>query len=208
MLRRPIAIAALVSMLVGGCQSLVVPSPARVPPSPSSLAPMASVHASTALSPTAVDWAALARAVRIAQLAPGAPCPRSSGHQVSSDFGIALGDGPVYPVGLEGGVLSTVARDGMYLQKVLWVSAPSYQGPVLIRGTRLDGPGVVQFSTGGSVPTTEFKLPEPGATNAGEQAAWRDWPSYTTVPELGCYAYQVDGTSFTTVVVFEARLGT
>jgi hypothetical protein len=123
------------------------------------------------------------------------------------EFGIALGDGPVYPVGLEGGVLAMVAHDGNYLQKVLWISAPSYQGPVLIRGTRLDASGVVQFSTGGSGPTPEFKLPEPGSLSAGGQADWRDWPSYTTVPQLGCYAYQVDGTTFSSVIVFEARLG-
>jgi hypothetical protein len=126
---------------------------------------------------------------------------------VSAAYGIALGDGPVYPVGFRDGVLSTYASDGMYVQKVLWVSTASYQGPVLIRGTRLDGPGVVQFATPGSVPTTEFKLLEPGATSPGEEAGWREWPSTTAVPQLGCYAYQVDGTSFSTVIVFEARMG-
>jgi hypothetical protein len=124
---------------------------------------------------------------------------------VSAAYGNAFGDGPVYPVGFTDGVLSMAASDGRYLQKVLWVSAASYQGPVLIRGVRLDGPGVVQFSHGDSVPMTEFKLLEPGATSPNEEAGWREWPSYTTVPQLGCYAYQVDGTSFSIVVVFEAH---
>lgn len=126
---------------------------------------------------------------------------------MSAAYGIAFGDGPVYPVGLTDGVLSTDALDGMYRQKVLWVSAASYQGPVLIRGTRLGGPGVVQFSHGDSVPTTEFRVLEPGAASPDEEAGWREWPSYTTVPQPGCYAYQVDGTTFSTVIVFEARIG-
>jgi hypothetical protein len=122
---------------------------------------------------------------------------------VSAAFGLALGDGPVYPVGLDAnGVLSTVTRDGVYLQKVLWVSAPSYQGPVLIRGSRLDGPGNVQFATGSAAPTNEFRLLEPGASSPGEGAGWREWPSYTEVPQPGCYAYQVDGIDFSSVVVF------
>lgn len=113
----------------------------------------------------------------------------------------------MYPVGLADGQLSVVSSNGQYLAKVLWVSAPSYQGPVLIRGTRLDGPGVVQFASGDSVPTSEFKLLEPGASSPGEEAGWRAWPSYTEVPHSGCYAYQVDGTTFTTVIVFETVIG-
>ncbi len=113
----------------------------------------------------------------------------------------------MYPVGLPDGLLSITARDGLFLQKVLWVSAPAYQGPVLIRGARLDGSGVVQFATGGSAPTSEFKLLEPGASSPGEGAGWREWPSYTEVPQPGCYAYQVDGTSFSAVIVFEAAAG-
>jgi len=34
--------------------------------------------------------------------------------------------------------------------------------------------------------------------------AWRQFPSYTRVRARGCYAYQIDGTNFSTVVVFRA----
>ena len=193
--RRSIALVAIVGMLVGACQSTVVSSATVQARSPVSI------------TPAAIDWAALARAVQIPHLAPGAACPRSSGRHVSAAYGIALGEGPVYPIGLADGVLSTYAVDGTYRQKVLWVSAASYQGPVLIRGARLDGSDVVQFSTGDSGPTSEFRLLEPGARSSNQEAGWREWPSYTTVPRLGCYGYQVDGTSFSSVIVFEARIG-
>lgn len=32
--------------------------------------------------------------------------------------------------------------------KVLWIVAPAYRGPVLIRGGRLDGPGALRFNLG------------------------------------------------------------
>jgi hypothetical protein len=197
----------LLTALLASCALTVTPSEAtnRATSSP----PMVTLEAATppphSPLPTPVDWATLARALQLPRLASGAPCPRSSEHQVSKAFGIALGDGPVYPVGFADGVLSVVAEGGAYRQKVLWVSASSYQGPVLIRGARLDGPGLVQFAVGESEPTEDFRLLDPGASSPEEEPGWREWPSYTEVPQFGCYAYQVDGTSFSTVVVFEVQ---
>jgi hypothetical protein len=128
---------------------------------------------------------------------------------VSAAFGPGLGGGPIYPVGLgTAGTLGVVASDGSYLQKVLWVGAASYSGPVLIRGGRLDRSGWVKFAQGmGSAPVVEMRLQEPTAGSPGEEPGWREWPSYTYVPAAGCFAYQVDGTSFSEVIVFEARIG-
>ena len=33
---------------------------------------------------------------------------------------------------------------------------------------------------------------------------WPGWPSYTRVRSAGCYLYQVDGTSFSELIVFQA----
>jgi hypothetical protein len=107
---------------------------------------------------------------------------------------------------LPDGVLSVVFRSGLYLQKVLWVSTPKYQGPVLIRGARLDGPGAIQFAVGYAEPAAELRLLEPGARSPLEEPGWREWPSYTGIAQPGCYAYQVDGTSFSSIVIFEARV--
>ncbi|PZR94640.1 MAG: hypothetical protein DLM69_12315, partial [Candidatus Chloroheliales bacterium] len=56
---------------------------------------------STNQSPASPEtWATLRqRPLALPSLAPGAGCPTSTGKQVSPDFGLALGDGPVYPVG-------------------------------------------------------------------------------------------------------------
>jgi hypothetical protein len=35
---------------------------------------------------------------------------------------------------------------------------------------------------------------------------WRTFPSHTRVRATGCYAYQIDGTNFSRVVVFRATL--
>jgi hypothetical protein len=47
-------------------------------------------------------WIALAsRPLHLPRIAPGATCPRSAGGVVNPSFGVAYGDGPVYPVGLD-----------------------------------------------------------------------------------------------------------
>ncbi len=91
--------------------------------------------------PTPVSWSALERPLNLPVLAAGTPCPRSRGQTVSSAYGPVLGAGPIYPVMGSAGTLGVVPSDGSYLQKVLWVGAASYHGPVVIRGGRLDRPG-------------------------------------------------------------------
>jgi hypothetical protein len=86
---------------------------------------------------------------------------------------------------------------------VTWASTPSYRGPVLIRGGELGGAHPVGFGEG-HVPYDELQLLKPGASSPGAPAGTREWPSYTRVRTAGCYAYQVDGTTFSTVIVFRA----
>jgi len=82
--------------------------------------------------------------------------------------------------------------------KVLWFVAPRYRGPVLIRGGRLDHPDRLRFNRG-MVPPLEMRIHK---VFSGP----RDRPSYTRLRAPGCYAYQVDGTNFSRVVVFQASL--
>jgi hypothetical protein len=85
-------------------------------------------------------------------------------------------------------------------QKVLWVVDPSYHGSVLIRGRRLDGTEPVRFD-GGREPARQLRLlPPPGNTTGG----WANYPSYTRLRAAGCYGYQIDGSSFSKVIVFRA----
>ncbi len=160
-------------------------------------------------SPTAAadPYATLrARPLKLPVLAPGQPCPKAAGRIVSPSFGPALGNGPVYPVGFgTAGVfdLAGAQEEGGWLYaKVLWVAAPSFRGPVLVRGRRLDASGDLRFERGPD-PVAELTL----HTNAHppDAAGWIDWPSYTRLRGPGCYAYQVDAPDFTLMIPFEMR---
>jgi hypothetical protein len=167
-------------------------------------------------------WPKLRRPLHLPQLATGAPCPVSSvGRTDFARYGVAkgIGPGPVYPVGFAqpGSVLTFVyppdpnsefAGSSWSGQKVLWFVVPSYRGPVLIRGRRLDAADVVRFERG-KLPPAELRIPagtslvgNPGVTDRGQ----RYRPSYTRLRAPGCYAYQIDGTTFSRVIVFQAAL--
>jgi len=95
--------------------------------------------------------------------------------------------------------LNSVYPNGLAGSKVLWVIAPRYSGPVLIRGRQVDGSKPLWFQLGGNQPALpEMQLPP------GTIPGWRAWPSATLLTKAGCYAWQVDGTSFSTVIVFRA----
>jgi hypothetical protein len=80
---------------------------------------------------------------------------------------------------------------------VTW-QASGYSGPILIRGRELGGAGAVGFGEG-HVPYDELQL-----LGTAMGAAPARWPSFTRVKGPGCYAYQVDGTNFSAVIVFRA----
>ncbi len=130
-------------------------------------------------------------------------CPTTPGTPASafSPFGTGFspGTGPVY-ADLGDRVIGAAVP-----AKVLWFARPSYQGPILIRGRQLDGSGVVNF---GAPPNTLTSLRLTSAeADVGAGAGWRDWPSYTFVADPGCYAYQVDGDTFSETIVFRATYG-
>ena len=78
--------------------------------------------------------------------------------------------------------------------RATWRSS-GYSGPVLIRGREIGGSGAVGFGEG-HVPYDELQL----RTGSGGPP----WMSFTRVRNPGCYGYQVDGTSFSDVIVFKA----
>jgi hypothetical protein len=86
----------------------------------------------------------------------------------------------------------------------LWVSRPSYHGPVLVRGSRLDRPGRIRFGSqghsreelrlwaGSPWPSQPIDIP-PG---------WRAAKVPTRIRNPGCYAFQVDGRGFSYALAF------
>lgn len=151
------------------------------------------------------------RPLNLPTLGPGETCPVAAALRVSNSFGLAVGDGPVFASGLGGKAVlpfeyppskrSIFFGSGWGGNKVLWIASPSYAGPVLIRGEQLNGPQVVGFSLGGRLAYTNLQFP-PGKQQGDH--GWRNWPTATRLQASGCYAYQVDGTTFSEVIVFRA----
>jgi hypothetical protein len=151
------------------------------------------------------DWAhvtiprRMRRRLHLPKLTRGPECPVSARHVVAAQYGPGLGAGPAYPAGFD--EQSTLHYAGSIFprpwtgNKVLWYVDAAYRGPVLIRGHQLDGKWWIGFE-GGRHPTSELRLR--GGTT------WRDFPSYTRVRAAGCYAYQIDGLTFSRVIVFRA----
>ena len=91
---------------------------------------------------------------------PGASCPVS---RVDPRFdfkkygvGAGLGHGPAYPIFGSATMTVDFPPTGQFADsswsgfKQLWFVSPSYRGPVLIRGRRLDGSSWVRFDNEGA----------------------------------------------------------
>ena len=158
-------------------------------------------------------WTSLHRPLRLPEWQPGAPCRVSRQRPVALAPGDTVslpGPGPAYPALAPGTVLqffwpvpvkSEFYASGWGGNKTMWIVAAGYRGPVLVRGRRLDGPELVRFERG-APPPAELEL---RTTLTSQGSAVRRIPSFTRVQAPGCYAYQIDGTTFSRTIVFEAQ---
>ena len=90
--------------------------------------------------------------------------------------------------------------------KVFWYVRPSYRGRVLIRGHRLDGPQRLGFS-GRRLPDRELRIESWDSVSwEGQPTGSRGIPSGVRVLVPGCYGVQIDGTTFSRVVVFTVKV--
>lgn len=202
------------SLIVGSCS---VSKPIQSSPR--------SDHSSTPASAND-PWAALRRPLKIPTLPSNGSCPRSLGHEVRTGdaVGSFLGKGPAFPALLVPGRAAYDGRlpahydkgehkHGWYGVKTLWVVKPSSsEAPILVRGGRLGGQGILRFAiegwgelgdteslSDGTLIGTEFRL----ESGFDSESGWRHYPSRTLFRSAGCYAFQLDGPSFTRLVVFE-----
>jgi hypothetical protein len=86
----------------------------------------------------------------------------------------------------------------------LWASRPTYEGPVLVRGGRLDRPRRIGFGSGVK-PRHELRLPagSPWPSQPLDvPSGWRAAKIATRIRDPGCYAFQVDGRGFSYVLTF------
>jgi hypothetical protein len=115
-----------------------------------------------------------------------------------------IAPGPVSPQQLGSGLgFKSVTGSSWLAARVTWTVSGAYTGPVLIRGGQLAGGGAVGFGEG-RTPYDELQLLDAGRNAPAVANGGRAWLSFTRIRGPGCYAYQVDGTSFTEEIVFRA----
>lgn len=196
------------------------PTPTATSESNASLTIISVATTQTDIAPA--RWDALrARPLLLPTLAPGVGCPAAQGQNVEPGFGPAIGDSPVYIVGMgTDGVLQATApatkgNGGATWggQFVMFIIAPSYRGPVLARGHQLDGPHPLLFNGGldqlngfdAASPVLLSQLRIEGGPAFG--SPWPNFPAQLRVQAPGCYAIQLDGETFSQTVVFRVVFG-
>jgi hypothetical protein len=151
------------------------------------------------------------RPLRLPSVHAGQPCPTTPWQSIGPNLPPALGDGPIYAVGFtfdQDGLLHlrpAQLSNGLYYEKVLWVSSAEYEGPALVRGGQIDGANELQFVQYDDPLRPDAWLDSRNSAGSPTgQPGWRSWPSYTVLAGAGCYAYQVDALPFTKLLVFKA----
>jgi hypothetical protein len=93
-------------------------------------------------------------------------------------------------------------------QKTIWAIQPGYTGRVLVRGIQVDEPNEMRFGSG-YVPDAELHFYAPGFATSdprtGPVSGWTYLIDYTRVRGPGCYAYQIDGETFSDILVFQPK---
>nr|BBH88832.1 hypothetical protein KTC_35830 [Thermosporothrix sp. COM3] len=138
------------------------------------------------------------RPLHLPSLASGTSCPVTPSQRVDLRFGAAQGKGPLYMI-IDPATGATGGQDE-HLLKTLVLVAPSYQGPILLRGQQLDGHHEVRF---GQEPASS-KLALASTIKGRDDSNWLNYATYTRVRAPGCYGIQLDGASFHYQIIFKA----
>jgi hypothetical protein len=157
--------------------------------------------------------ALLDRPLHFPVLRPGQSCPTTFGTPISNGYfaGVALGHGLVRPLIASAGDVRHGVADldpantpGWREFKTLWFSVPAYQGPFVIRAQRLDKHGPIRLGGSGLLPTSATPIAVPSGPTLNSWNGWRTVPSGTWATAPGCYAWQVDGRTFSEIIVVRA----
>jgi hypothetical protein len=138
------------------------------------------------------------------RIEPGQQCPVTTETGRVAGYS-ALGPGPAFPFGTHNVVTITMPPpEGWGPEwtgiKRVWLLDTRHAGRALVRGRQLDGPNEVRFVRGPQWTPTKMLNP------VRELQVEGPTPSMTRLRAPGCYAYQVDGRTFSYLVVFEAHL--
>lgn len=108
---------------------------------------------------------------------------------------MSVGASPSGVISIDQSVTDSLGWRG---EKTPWFIARTYSGPLLIRGARIDGAGPIRFAKGYGQHLRELRFA--ARENNGIEGKWRFLASASLFRVKGCYAFQVDGTTFSRVV--------
>ncbi|MEO8291784.1 MAG: hypothetical protein ABI635_01485 [Actinomycetota bacterium] len=94
--------------------------------------------------------------------------------------------------------LASTGVAGWLALKTHFFTPPAYKGPFLVCAERLDHAGPIAL---GATPTRAGPLLVPSGPAPNGAAGWREFPYSTFVEAAGCYAWQVDGLTFSELIV-------
>jgi hypothetical protein len=150
------------------------------------------------------------RPLHLPTVAPGTACPVSARHAIARKT-TGVGDGPIYATHVDPWSVmfpppqnSLAVGTGWSVDKTPFVRKRTFTGPFVIRGGRIDGPGLLGFSgPGGRRPFEAFQFA--AGRSGAEVAGLTGWPTLVWMTAPGCYAVQVDGKSFSRMIVFRVE---
>jgi hypothetical protein len=173
----------------------------------------------TTATGTTGDWSALeSKPLHLPSLSAGASCPVTQPQQnVTPDHKYAAGSGPVYLVNesidnpvifLDAG--SSDPGSPWKISKVFWEISSSYTGPALVRGGQIDGTNALNFNgglgqTAGNNQGTEPILHELRLLG-DPHGQWKTYLSFVRIQQSGCYAFQIDGPTFSESIVIKGTV--
>jgi hypothetical protein len=170
----------------------------------------------------------LDRPLRFPRVLPGQSCPITRGRERRTGLigGYALGPGPAYPILAirrdRNGIYhygSMLTDNGWWIVETSWMIDAREQGAMLLRGASLTGAPLILFvattgtrelnrqTTFGKSPPIELYgqlvlLTGKDVPNISKSGT-REYASATAILGPGCYAFQVDGKTFSNVIVFQ-----
>jgi hypothetical protein len=163
-------------------------------------------HRSSGSSVAAIARGSVRHVRPFPRLPPGAPCPRTPGGHATHTTIITLDHGPVYPIlgfaiapPAAGGVVDYQGegRSGRHPDgwgnKVLFFVVPM-TGTFSVQGRQVDGPRSIDWLIENGQLVGKLELPEGGHWYATE----------ALLKGAGCYALRIEGSSFSSLIVFKA----
>ena len=94
--------------------------------------------------------------------------------------------------------------NGLRGQKSPWIVTPDYEGPLLVRAWSLSGDATVMMSIVRNQ-QPELRIPAAKLASRTDSTGWHGFPSSTWVSRPGCIAWQIDGRTFSRVIVARVR---